>query len=140
MAIGTTAVWEIWPGASGTHGSDTNGGGFDTGIASYGTDYSQQATAQIAVTDAVTNNTTTVTSATANFSAAHIGNAVYLSGTGTTTGRYFVTGVTNATTITVDRATGSTGGTGVTLNLGGRWRRWGRRSARRAGSAGTCSG
>ncbi len=115
MAITATAVWEIRP----TAGSDTNGGGFDASIASAGTDYSQQNAAQVAVTNAVTNNTTTVTSATGGFTSAMIGNAVYLSGTGTTTGRYFVTAVGSSTSITVDRATGSTGGTGVTLNLGG---------------------
>lgn len=115
MAKGASAVWETRPGL----GSDTNGGAYDSTIAGAGTNFSQQNAAQIAVTDAVTNNTTTVTSATASFASSHIGNAIYLSGTGTTTDRYFVTAVTNATTITVDRATGSTGGTGVTLNLGG---------------------
>ena len=116
MAVNATAVWRVRP-----SGSNTNGGGFDTGISGYGTDYSQQDAAQIAVTDAVTNNTTTVTSATASFTSAHIGNAINLTGTGTTTGFYYVTAVGSSTSITVDRATGSTGGTGVTLNLGGGW-------------------
>lgn len=82
-------------------------------------DYTQANTAKVSVTDAVTNNTTTVTSATAAFTPAMVGNAIYLSGTGTTTGRYTITGYTSSSSITVDRATGSTGGTGVTLNLGG---------------------
>lgn len=127
-AITPATVWEV----RGSVGSSTNGGGFDSTISGAGTDMSvydnknasgcsscQSATVNISTTDAVTNNTTTVTSATANFSSALIGNTIYLSGTGTTTGWYQVTAVGSSTSITVDRATGSTGGTGVTMNIGG---------------------
>lgn len=100
-------------------GSDTNGGGFVTGAS--GTDFSQQNAAQIAVTDAVTNGTTTVTSATAGFGAVHVGNLVYLAGgTGSVAAQWYqVVSVTSATAIVVDRSTGLTAGTGVSLNLGG---------------------
>jgi hypothetical protein len=118
MALAAATVWEI----RNTNGSDTNGGGFVAGAT--GTDYSQQnakntAGNNISTTNAVTNNTTTVTSATASFTSAIVGNIIYLSGTGTTTGWYQVVTFTNSTTIVVDRATGSTGGTGVTMNIGG---------------------
>jgi hypothetical protein len=105
MAKGAAAVWEVRPPAV---GSDTNGGGYDSIISGAGTDYSLQNAAQVSVTDAVTNGTTTVTSATAGFTSAMVGNACYLSGgTGSVAAdRYFVTGFTNSTTITVDRSTG----------------------------------
>ena len=102
-----------------TTGSDTNGGGFVTG--SGGTDYSQQNSAQIAVVDAVTNGTTTITSVTANFTSAMVGNLIYVAG-GTASivaAWYQVVTFTSATAIVVDRATGLTTGTGATLNLGG---------------------
>jgi hypothetical protein len=82
------------------------------------------ATVNLSTTDAVTNNTTTVISAAANFSAALVGNYVYLNGAGTTTGWYGVVGVANATTITVDRATGGAGGSGITMNIGGALATW----------------
>ena len=113
-----------------TAGSDTNGGGFVTGTS--GTDMSQfdnknatsctscqSATVNISTTDAVTAVSTTVTSATANFSAAIVGNIIYLQGgTGPVTAAWYqVTGFTNSTTITVDRNVIVS--TGVTMNIGG---------------------
>jgi hypothetical protein len=124
-AISANTVWEV---RSAT-GTDTNGGGYVPGA---GVDMSQydnknaagctncySSTANLSTTDAVTNNSTTVTSATAGFTSALLNNLVYLSGTGTTAGWYQVVAVPSSTSITVDRATGSTGGTGVTLNIGG---------------------
>lgn len=117
MAISGTTVWEVR-----TAGNDTNGGGF----VATGTDYSQQDTKRTAtgtndsVTDAVSNGTSTITSATANFTAALIGNIIHLSGgSGGLASRWFqVISVTNATTIVVDRATPGAS-TGCTLNIGG---------------------
>ena len=40
--VASTGVWEVRPGV----GSDSNGGGFDPSVASPGTDYSQQNSAQ----------------------------------------------------------------------------------------------
>jgi hypothetical protein len=126
-AITANTIWEVR-----TTGTATNGGGFDATISGAGTDMSQfnnknaagctacqSTTVNISTTDFVTTNTTTVTSATANFSSALIGNTIYLSGTGVTTGWYQVTAVASALSITVDRATGSTGGTAETGNIGG---------------------
>lgn len=122
-AISSSTVWEVR-----AAGAATNGGGYSSG----GTDLSaftnknasgctscQSATVNISTTDAVTNNSTTVTSATGNFSSALIGNTIYLAGSGTTTGWYQVASVPDSGTIILDRATGSTGGTGVTMNIAG---------------------
>lgn len=126
-APAATTVWEVR-----TTGSNTNGGGFNSAAA--GTDMSifdnknatsctscQSATVNISVTDGVTAGTTTITSATANFSSAIVGNLIYVTGgTGSITANWYeVTGFTNSTTITVDRSTGLTTGTGVTINIGG---------------------
>lgn len=71
MAISNTTVWEIRQ-----TGSALNGGGFRPG--SGGTDYSQQAAAQLSLTDVVTNGTTTLTSAVGGFTAAMVGNVAML--------------------------------------------------------------
>lgn len=110
MAIASTCVWELR-----TTGASTNGGGYTTG----GTDYSQQDTAQLSLTDVVANGTTTLTSSTGSFTSAMVGNIIYLQGgTGALAAtRREITGFTNANTITVD-ATVATG-TGITGNVGG---------------------
>lgn len=114
MALSANTVWEVR-----TDGNDTNGGGFVTGAS--GTDWSQQAAAQYSVTDGVTNGTTTITSATANFGTDVVGNLIYVQGgTGSVAaGWYEIVSRTNSTTIVVDRSTGLTAGTGVTLKIGG---------------------
>ena len=116
-------TWEVR-----TTGSDTNGGAFATGAP--GTDMSlfdnknaagcsscQSATVNISTTDLVAVGTSTVTSATANFSVALVGNLVFVTGTGFTTGWYYVFSFTNATTVVLDRSPGT--GTGGTINIGG---------------------
>jgi hypothetical protein len=114
MALSANTVWEVR-----TTGDNTNGGGFVTGAS--GTDHSQQDAAQYSVTDAVTNGTTTITSATANFGTDVVGNLLYIQGgTGSITANWYqITARTNSTTITVDRSTGLTTGTGATLKIGG---------------------
>jgi hypothetical protein len=114
MALSASTVWEVR-----TTGSDTNGGGFVAGAS--GTDHSQQDAAQYSVTDAVTNGTTTITSATASFGTDVVGNILYIQGgTGSiTAGWYEITSRTSATAIVVDRSTGLTTGTGATLKIGG---------------------
>jgi hypothetical protein len=114
MALSANTVCEVR-----TDGSDTNGGGFTSGGS--GTDWSQQAAAQYSVTDGVTNGTTTITSATANFGTDVVDNLIYVQGgTGSVSANWYrITSRTNATTIVVDRSTGLTAGTGVTLTIGG---------------------
>lgn len=116
MALPAATTWEIRP----TAGNDTNGGAFVTGAS--GTDFSQQNAKNSggnngSTTDAVGVGSTTLTSATASFTAAIVGNVVYLTGTGVTTGWYQVTAFSNATTVTLDRSPGTF--TGATLNIGG---------------------
>lgn len=114
MSLSAGIVYEIRNG-----GSDTNGGGFKTGAS--GTDWTQQTAAQYSVTDGVTNGTTTITSATANFGTDVVGNLVRVSGgTGSIAGNWYeIVSRTNSTTIVVDRSTGLTTGTGATLKIGG---------------------
>lgn len=117
MTISSAAVVEVR-----LAGADTNGGGWVTGSSvSGGTDWSQQDAAQYAVTDGVTNGSTVITSASANFGTDVVGNLVYVQGgTGAvSSGWYQIITRTSSTTIVVDRATGLTSGTGVTLNVGG---------------------
>ncbi|AMV23426.1 hypothetical protein VT84_03385 [Gemmata sp. SH-PL17] len=117
MAFNANTVWEVR-----VDGDDSNGGSFNTNALGTGnTDYSQQAAPQIAVTDAVTNASTTITSATANFPANCVGNGICIEGgTGAITRRYVqILSRTSATTVVVDAATGLTTGTGATLKMGG---------------------
>jgi hypothetical protein len=118
MAIASTAVWEVRP----TVGSNTNGGGFDPDASGAGTDYSQQNAKNtsgnnISTTDAVCTGGTGLTSATASFTSAIVGNIIYLSGSGVTTGWYEVTGYSSGLGITLDRSPGTF--TGATMNIGG---------------------
>lgn len=124
-AISSNTAWEVR-----TVSSDTNGGGFVAGAT--GTDMSQfnnknaaacsscqSSTINISTTDAVANGTTTITSATGNFSAAIVGNIVEFSGgTGSITAVWKqVTAFTNSTTITIDSSIAAS--TGMTMNIGG---------------------
>lgn len=117
MALSANTVWEVR-----TAGSDTNGGGFVRGAA--GTDFSQANSANSgssnkSTTNAVAAGTTTITSATANFTAAIVGNIVYFAGgTGSIAATWRqVTAFTNSTTITIDTLIASS--TGMTMNIGG---------------------
>ena len=96
-ALSATDQWNVRNG-----GSDTNGGAFKAGAT--GTDLSLQAGPEWNVTAAVTNNSTTITSATAAFNATVVGNVAYVSGgtSSITAGWYEVANYTNATIIKVD--------------------------------------
>ena len=114
MTINASAVWRVRPG-----GSNTNGGGFDAAITGAGTDYSQQNGAQASGTHG-SNAGTAFSDTTANaFTAAMVGNALYITGGGATAGYYFCTGYTSAGTITLDRSPGTVAG--ATWHLGGAW-------------------
>jgi hypothetical protein len=115
VAVNATAIWRVRPA-----GSNTNGAGFDAGISGAGTDYSQQNAAQASGTHGTASGSATFIDATANaFTGAMVGNALYLTGTGLTTGWYFVTAYTSASTVTLDRSPGT--GTAGTWHLGGAW-------------------
>lgn len=106
MALAATGVWETRP-----DGSVGQSGFFNPALG--GTDYSQQAAAQLVVNDAVSTSTTTITSASGLFTAPMVGNGIILQGDG----EYEIRAVVSATQITVDRNTGA--GTGQTLRVGG---------------------
>lgn len=111
MAVNATAVWRVR-----TSGSNSNGGGYDSGIGGAATDYSQQNAAQATGTHGAGSATTTFTDATAaNFTSAMVGNAINISGQGF----YFVTAFTSATQVVVDRALGTF--SGASWSLGGGW-------------------
>ena len=109
--------------ASGT--TNNNGGIFSSTIANAGTDYSQQATAQVTGTDgACTTGTSTFTSASpsASFTSALIGNGLTLStgGSNFTLSTYQITAVSDGNTLTLDRSpVGGSSGTGGVYKIGG---------------------
>lgn len=82
-----------------------------------GTDYSQQDSAQLSLTDlAMTTATTTLTSVTGGFTAAMVGNLIQITaGTNFTTGWYEITARSDTNTVTIDRdaTTGSNASSGT---------------------------
>ena len=115
MAVNATAIWRVRP-----SGSNTNGGGYDPGISGAATDYSQQNSAQASGTAGTAAGTTAFSDVVAAaFTSAMVGNALYITGTGLTTGFYFCTAFTDASHITLDRSPGT--GTTGTWHLGGGW-------------------
>lgn len=115
MTINATAVWRVRPA-----GSNSNGGGYDSGIAGAGTDYSQQNSAQATGTHGTATGTTAFSDVTANnFTSLMVGNALYINGVGFTTGWYFCVGFTSSSAITLDRSPGT--GAAATWSLGGAW-------------------
>lgn len=118
MAIASNTIWEC-----ATTGLATNGGGFVPG--SGGTDYSLQDLPVLALTDVAiaSNVATNITSAIGGFTAAMVGNIVYLTGgSGGTlaTQRRQITAFVDANTLTLDQAPAPTAAmTGVTARIGG---------------------
>jgi hypothetical protein len=114
-AIDATTVWEVR-----VDGAQTNGGGYANLDPGTSVDYSQQAAAQLARTNLASDGAGTgISSATGGFTAAMVGNVMYITGgDGFTTGWYQITAYTDANNITIDRTAGAskTGGTG---NVGG---------------------
>lgn len=85
-----------------------------------GQDYSQQNLLQVNGVN-LTGTTSTVTDATANnFTAAMVGNAMYITGGGATTGWYFVVTFNSTSQVVLDRSPGAAV-TNATWNLGGGW-------------------
>ena len=106
-ALPATTVFEVHP----ANGNDTFGACYDT--ATVVTDYSNQDTAQLTLTDCATSGIgiTTVTSVTGGFTAAMVGNCIRIdSGTNVTAGFYMITSRTDTNTIAVDRAPDNGGG------------------------------
>lgn len=125
MAITAKAIWRIRTG-----GSDNNGAGYDSDLATPGTsvDYSAFDSAILTLPDlACAANTQVLTSATGGFTPAMVGNAIRIrSGTNWTVGFYFITGFTDSNTVTIDRiahatlaASGGVGNVGGAGTIGG---------------------
>ena len=102
-AIPADAVWEM----RSTTGDNTNGACVDKSVVAGTTDYSQQAAAQLSLTDLATTGAavTTLTSATGGFTSQMVGNCLRVnSGTNATVGYYMITAYTDTNTVTLDRA------------------------------------
>jgi len=113
MAITANCQWETQAGV----GNDANGGGYVSGGG--GTDYSQQASPQWALTSISTSGATATINYTSS-ATAMIGNVVQvISGTNFTTGFYQITGVVVGTSFTVDRNLTTGAGSSGVLNIGG---------------------
>ncbi len=108
MALSANTAWEIRP----TNGSDTSGGGYVAGSGT--TDYSTQNAPQLSVSDAACTGNTTVTSTTGGFTAAMVGNIMYLS---SGPGWYQITARASSNSITIDR--NGPNASGMTANVGG---------------------
>jgi len=114
MALHADSVWEMR-----TTGSNTNGGFFYDRDPGTSVDYSQQASAQLSLSDIATDGAgTTLTSATGGFTAAMAGNGIYLTGGGATAGWYEIVTYTDTNTVVIDRSAGASK-SGVTGNVGG---------------------
>ena len=117
MAIAATTIWECMQNAT---ANMVNGGGFNATNANVGTDYSQQTTAHLTITDLVIGaDNTTVTSALTAFDSLDPGNILHITaGVNFTAGWYEVVSVTGVVA-TLDRACGTATSTGGTAYLGG---------------------
>ena len=111
MAVSGFTTWEVQTG-----GSDTNGGGFVEG--SSGTDYSQQTSAQLSLSDGMCMGTTNLNSSTGGFTSAMVGNILYLySMTSMTAEWYEITAYVDTNNVTLDR--NGPFDAGMTINVGG---------------------
>ena len=133
MTIAATAIWRVRPVASFASVSNTNGGGFDPGVASPGTNYSivagggPQVTfngTTITATNAGAGATITITGYAA--AATDVGNMVQIaSGTNFTAGTYTIVsavpGVSGVGTWTLDRNCTTGVGAAMVGRMGGAW-------------------
>lgn len=118
MALATTTQWEVR--TTGTAGG-VNGGGYNSSRAGATTDYSQQDTAHLTITDLVIDgaDSSQVTSALTPFDSLDIGNILHITaGTNFTAGWYEVISVAGVIAV-LDRSCGTVGSTGGTAYLGG---------------------
>jgi len=114
MALHADTVWEVR-----TTGSQTNGGGFHNRTDGTSVDYSQQDAAQLSLTDIATDAAgTEVSSTTGGFTAAMVGNIIYLVGGGATAGWYEITAHSDTNTVTIDSSAGANKSS-VTGKVGG---------------------
>lgn len=114
-ALNATCVWEF----RGTNGSDSNGGSFDSSIASPGTDWSQQNSPQYALTNLTTSGAGAVI-LLASSAADMVGNGIRIvSGTNFTAGDYTIISESLGVSITLDRSCCTGVGASGVANIGG---------------------
>lgn len=112
MALSASTVFEVRSTAS-----DNNGGGFVTGAS--GSDFSQQDSAQFALTGIATSGAGAVF-LTASAASSMVGNLCQvISGTNFTAGVYQITSVSVGVSVTVDRACCTGVGASGVINIGG---------------------
>lgn len=118
MSINAAMNWWVRAG-----GDQLNGGGYDETVSGAGTNFCDQDSPQLSLSDFATSGaaSTTLTSATGGFTAAMIGNVIRIaSGTNFQTGYYVITAYTNTNTVTLDRTPTSGGaGSGGVGRVGG---------------------
>ena len=103
MALNAAQQWWMRAG-----GLETNGGGFDATISGAGTNYADQDSPQLSITDLTSTNSTTATSALSTFTSQMVGNILRLaSGTGTTPAYYAIVAYVSASQVTLDRVSGT---------------------------------
>lgn len=121
MAVNPTAIWRVRPG-----GNNTNGGGYDPGIASPGTDYSQADSAHVTFDGTTITATTagvgaTITITGYTVAATDVANALHITGgTNFIAGWYYIQSV-GAGTWTLDRNCTTGAGAAMTGSMGGGW-------------------
>jgi hypothetical protein len=114
MGINAASHWVIR-----SDGDDENGALFADLDPGTSEDYSNQAAAQLSLSDIATDGAGTgLSSATGGFTAAMVGNGIYLTGGGATAGYYQITAYTDTNNVTIDRSAGASK-SGVTGNVGG---------------------
>jgi hypothetical protein len=112
MALSSAIVWEVR-----TTGADTNGGGYKTGAS--GTDFSQQAAAQYALTGLTTAAADAII-LSASAATDMVGNVIKItSGTNFIVGFYEIISVVAGVSMTVDRNCTNAAGVGGVGNVGG---------------------
>jgi hypothetical protein len=120
IALALATVWEVRGTGTSGPGNDSNGGGYVAGSGT--TDYSQQNSAQLTLTDVTTVGASSViSSVTGGFTAQMVGNILQInSGTNFTAGFYQIASFTSSNSVTLDRACVASGnGSAGHLSVGG---------------------
>lgn len=116
MALNSAQQWWVR-----SDGAETNGGGFDATVSGAGTNYSDQASPQLSITDlATTGASASVISALSTFTSAMVGNVIRIaSGINFTAGYYVIVTFTDATHVTLDRVCSTGVGASGVAKVGG---------------------
>lgn len=102
-------------------GNELNGGGFDSYVSGAGTNYADQDSPQLSLTDLATASASaSVTSATGGFTSAMVGNVIRIaSGTNFTADYYVIVTYTSSTAVTLDRTCSTAAASGGVCRVGG---------------------